>query len=144
MLKVVLDTNVLVDALNGSGLTWKILNLGLRSKFRLIVSYDILYELMRVLREYFGWSDERRYRWYQRIGDCALVVRPLIKVEGCRDLDDNKLLECCLSEKADYLVSKDNDLLDIGEFHGVKIVNVDDFWQILVGKGLDENETSVL
>ena len=136
MLRAVLDTNVFVAALNWSGLAWKILDLGLRSKFRLIVSYDILYELMRVLREYFGWSDERTYRWYQRIGDCASGIRPLVKVEGCRDLDDNKFLECCLSGNADYLVYRDNDLLCIGEFQRVKIVNVDDFWQILASKGL--------
>lgn len=130
MLRVVLDTNIFVTALSG-GLAKKVLGLGLKSKFRLIVSYDILYELMRVLREYFGWSDERAYRWYQRIGECSSVIRPLIRVEGCRDLDDNKFLECCWSGNADYLVSRDNDLLNIGKFQKVKIVDVDDFWQIL-------------
>jgi len=132
----VFDTNVFVAALNWRGLAWRILSLALRARFKLIISYDILYELMRVLREYFGWTDERAYRWYQRIGSYSSVIRPLTKVEGCRDTDDNKFLECCLSGNADYLVTQYNDLLDIVDFRSVKIVNIGDFWEILVSREL--------
>jgi predicted nucleic acid-binding protein len=40
----------------------------------------------------------------------------------CRDPDDDQILSCALSAKADYLVTGDMDLLDLKEFRGTRIL----------------------
>lgn len=41
------------------------------------------------------------------------IVTPKKSLYICRDKEDNMILECCLSSGADYLVTGDNDLLDL-------------------------------
>lgn len=49
------------------------------------------------------------------IASKARIVQAIKKVPLCRDPKDNMLLECCLAAGADYLVTGDNDLLEISE-----------------------------
>ena len=41
------------------------------------------------------------------------MVKPKHKLKVCRDQKDNAYLELCLASRADFLVTGDNDLLDI-------------------------------
>ncbi len=50
------------------------------------------------------------------------------QVHIVRDSEDNKILESAVEAEADFLVTNDNDLLEIGEHEGVKIVNPSQFW----------------
>lgn len=43
----------------------------------------------------------------------AKIVHPVKRISICRDPEDNMLLECCKTAGADYLITGDNDLLDI-------------------------------
>ncbi len=45
----------------------------------------------------------------------------------CRDPKDDKLLACAVEGNADYIVTGDIDILDIGSYKGVKIVTPKDF-----------------
>jgi len=49
----------------------------------------------------------------------------------CRDPKDDIFLACAKMANADYLVSEDNDLLVIGQYHETRIVNVASFLHIL-------------
>lgn len=62
----------------------------------------------------------------------AEVVDPADRLHVCRDPDDDKFLECAVEAGADYIVSEDRDLLDIGEFRGIKIANVAEFSALLL------------
>ena len=59
------------------------------------------------------------------------IIEGSSSVHISRDIDDDKFLDCAINCKALYIVSGDNDLLDIKEFKGIKIVKVDDFLQII-------------
>ncbi|OGF52645.1 MAG: putative toxin-antitoxin system toxin component, PIN family [Candidatus Fraserbacteria bacterium RBG_16_55_9] len=54
----------------------------------------------------------------------------VLRVSVCRDDDDNRVLECALDGRADYIVTGDKDLLDLKVFEGIKVVNVSDFLQL--------------
>lgn len=43
----------------------------------------------------------------------AKIVQPQKRIFICRDAKDNMLLECCFEAKANFLITGDNDLLDI-------------------------------
>ncbi len=61
----------------------------------------------------------------------AEVVSPESRLCVCRDEDDNSVLECALDSHAEYIITGDGDLLDLGEFKGIKIVRVSDCLQLL-------------
>jgi putative PIN family toxin of toxin-antitoxin system len=48
-----------------------------------------------------------------------------------RDPKDDKFLQTAVLDKADYVVSEDRDLLDFGEYQGIKIVEVGTFVRTL-------------
>ena len=42
-------------------------------------------------------------------------------MSACRDPDDNKFLEAAVAVGAEYVVTSDKDLRDLGEYEGMKI-----------------------
>jgi predicted nucleic acid-binding protein len=58
----------------------------------------------------------------------ATVVVPSVDVDAVEaDPDDNIVLEAALTVGADYVVSGDSHLLDLGTFQDVPILTPDDF-----------------
>lgn len=53
------------------------------------------------------------------------------KVIACRDVKDNFLLTLSKDANADYLVTGDKDLLDMGEFGNARILTMTDFLALL-------------
>ena len=51
--------------------------------------------------------------------------------DDCRDSKDNFLLDLCVSGKADYLISGDEDLLILNPFRNTDIINYRKFQEIL-------------
>lgn len=47
------------------------------------------------------------------------------------DEKDNKVIECALSCKADYIISGDSHLLNLKEHRGIKIVSAKEFLDLL-------------
>ena len=61
----------------------------------------------------------------------ARFIAPQVTVRQSRDPADDKFLECALAGQAHYVVSADEDLLSVGESHGIPIVDVPTFWRAL-------------
>ena len=53
---------------------------------------------------------------------------------GCRDPDDDKLLETALMGEADCLVTGDRDLLEMSPFHGIPIWTPAEFLSLRAGQ----------
>ena len=51
---------------------------------------------------------------YEAYRDISLVVAPKRKASASRDQKDNIFLECALEAKADYIITGDHHLLEIG------------------------------
>ena len=49
----------------------------------------------------------------------------------CRDPNDDKFFECAVAGRAQYIVSEDKDILDVGEIEGIKTVTADEFIALL-------------
>jgi putative PIN family toxin of toxin-antitoxin system len=51
------------------------------------------------------------------------IVRPAtVPASACRDRDDLAILGTALAARADYLLTGDRDLLDLGEYGGIPIL----------------------
>lgn len=128
-MKVVLDTNVIVSALNFPGNERLVLELAMRGRFELCLSPFILAEVAGVLVRKFGWTDERSSQVLRSLYRAAIVIEPprLIEVIPGGHAD-NRVLECAVAASADYLVTGDRRHLLPMEAHGnTRIVNAPRF-----------------
>jgi len=128
MIRAVLDTNIWVSSILWQGNPYRIRKSGEKREVVLITSLAILAELTRVLREYFDFSDEESYEWHQRIGENTEVVWPTRWVNAVPDdADDNKFVECALEGRAQYIISRDDDLLRLKQYDDILIVDDREF-----------------
>jgi len=131
MLKVVFDTNVFLRALiNPHGINSQLILSS--DKYKLFLSMEIIDEMIvflsrSSLRKKYNQIKDVDVREILKVISDAEIIEPKMKIDICRDIDDNKFLECSVSGAADYLVSADKDLLDLVEYKGVKIISTQEF-----------------
>jgi putative PIN family toxin of toxin-antitoxin system len=107
MIRVVLDTNVLVSAnLSEEGLEALVVSLALNRKIQLHVSEPILQEYERVLRyPRLKFQAKEVARFLARLRRSRVLVMPTRKVSASPDEADNRFLECAEAARADFLVT---------------------------------------
>lgn len=128
-IRVIIDTNVWISYLIGYQL--QSLDGFLKSgTIQLIVSEDLLKELINIadrkkFRKYFGQSDvDKLLRFIRLVAD---VIQPLETMQVCRDPKDDFLLALAEEGGADYLITGDNDLLDLKKYGKTKIIKPSEF-----------------
>ena len=130
--KVVFDTNVWVSIFMEDILYDEFLQV--KQDLTVYVSKDITLELSRVLLypkiarvlEKNGIHEQDMLRV---ITVDSKLVEPKIKVQVIKeDTEDNKVLECALAARADFIVSGDKHLLDLGKFKKTRILTPREFF----------------
>ena len=123
LLRVVLDTNVIISGLLFDGNERQTLNLGRNGRIQIYLSPFILSEVDGVLRRKFQHSAGQSAARLAEIRRWARIIEPAQSVSAISRKDaDNRILECCLECRADYLVTGDRrDLLPLGSFGGTVI-----------------------
>jgi len=127
--KVTLDTNVLVSALGWKGNPHRILGKVIEGDLELFISNEQFMELSRVL-EYpkFGFTEEQKTRLKAVISAIATFVEPRTELHIIKiDPSDNRILECALVAKLDFIVSGDEHLLSLGRFGRTRITTPNKF-----------------
>ncbi|MFQ6085730.1 MAG: putative toxin-antitoxin system toxin component, PIN family [Candidatus Bathyarchaeia archaeon] len=119
-----LDTNVLVSAIFWRGNEAKIMELVESGSLVGYTSSAIIDELRRVLRyPRFDLGEGEVKAIVGYFLTVFRVVEPRVTVTAVRDDPaDNRVLECALEARADYVVSGDEHLVGIAEYRGVRIV----------------------
>jgi putative PIN family toxin of toxin-antitoxin system len=125
MLKVVLDTNVLISAILFGGKPRRVLEKAIRGEMRLCLSEPILEELSGVLRRSkFDYSLERVQTILTELTSIADFVNPSQTIRlVLEDPDDNRILECAVEGKASYIITGDFHLLKLSRYRDIEIVN---------------------
>lgn len=59
--------------------------------------------------------------------ECSEIVDINIPIRACRDPHDDMFLEAAVNSNADFIITGDEDLLEMHPFKGVKIVNPTEF-----------------
>jgi putative PIN family toxin of toxin-antitoxin system len=138
MIRAVLDANVIVSAvLTTAGIPAQILDAWRTERFALLVSAPILEEVARVL-EYprlarlHHWPQAKIRDFVAELAYLGIMTPGEITLNVVRnDPADNRYLECAVEGAADYLVSGDQDLLDLHEHSGIRIVSSRTFLEAL-------------
>jgi putative PIN family toxin of toxin-antitoxin system len=147
MTRAVLDTMVFLRALMNRRGPWGHLFFDLRGTYVAVLSPDIVAEIIEVLNRS---SLSQRLPAYgdldwEELLDIisnAEIVQPQSRLNVCRDEADNKFFECAVEGQADYIVSEDRDILDVGEFRGVRAVPAAQFIRILEDESDDRSQAT--
>lgn len=107
MIRVVIDTNILVSALlQPEGLPAAVLVLALSGQVQLCVSDPVFAEYDNVIRRpRFKRSADIIEGTLRSIRQLSNWVKPHLRVDACSDPGDNIFLECALAAEADFLVT---------------------------------------
>jgi putative PIN family toxin of toxin-antitoxin system len=144
MITVVVDTNTLASGLVRRQPPTAVVQVvdGWRArKFRLAVSEHVIAELARTLAiPYFQQriTSQRAQRFISLLRRRATIVPITAQVSGvATHPEDDLVLATAVSVKADYLVSGDHKLQDLGSYQGVTIVSARGFVPILARLSID-------
>ena len=123
-MKITTDTNFLVSATQWDNSSAnKILVKLINIDSEIFTTQEILDEFRKVLKKYFNYELEEIENIIQKVLTFLTLVEPDEKLEVVKeDIDDNKIIECAVKSKSDYILSYDNHLLKIREYNGIKII----------------------
>ncbi|MFH1562153.1 MAG: putative toxin-antitoxin system toxin component, PIN family [Nitrospirota bacterium] len=143
MLTAVIDTNLLISSMiNPFGFPARLINLLRIGRFQIVYCREMVNEFIEVTQ---------RVKFSKKYGITREEVNGLLKIlhgrgkeirirgdlQLCRDTKDNMFIETSISGKAEYVVSRDDDikrdlvLIDELSKHGVKLITVSQFLKIL-------------
>jgi uncharacterized protein len=133
MHRITADTNVIISALNFPGKPRRVLNLAEEGVISLALSRPILDEVARVLRRpKFGWPEDQIVRALDQISRFAEHAAPRRALSVITaDPSDNRILECAVAARSNYIVSGDNHLVKLARFEQIEIVTPADFLVLL-------------
>lgn len=139
---VVLDTNIVVSShLVSAGPPARILALWRSAAFELLVSEPILHEYQRLLSSprivgRHGMSPAQVAEDIDGFREYAIMVEvreSLGVVED--DPDDDKLFDCAVAGGAAYIVSRDEKVLAVKQYRGIRVVSPEVFLALLEVEG---------
>ena len=124
LIRVVLDTNVILSAIIFGGKPRTILENVIRGNIRLCISEAILNELKRVLnRPKFHYPVEIIRLIMSELTSIGELIDPTARISIIRtDPEDNRILECAVEAGVDYIVTEDLHLLELGKYENIRIV----------------------
>jgi putative PIN family toxin of toxin-antitoxin system len=145
VIRAVLDTNIFLRSLIRKGnISDKIVEYWKADDFLLVASQEILEEIKDVLKrpwlvEKYGYDVEQVDKMIELVAQKAILVEPAFSLKLCRDVNDDKFIDCSILGRVQNLVSEDNDLLDDKNLrkqlfeYGVEVLNAFEFYQKLQG-----------
>ena len=128
-MNIVCDTNILISGILFGGNARTIIRMASRGFVTNFLSPHILRELEEVLaRQKFGLNREQVLNIVALARDTFEFVDPAVSISAISsDPDDDRILEAAISASAEFIVSGDKHLLNLGEWEGLEVVTAADF-----------------
>ena len=134
-MKVVLDTNIWLSAIVWRGEATKIIEAGLNKKIKIIISQEILSEIIYVLSQakFKDFIDKEKIEDLIKV---ILSIAELIETKTRVDIikedpKDNIILEAAVDGKVDFIVSYDKHLRNMLQYNKIKIIIPTDFLKMI-------------
>lgn len=131
-MRVTVDTNVLISSLIATGGSAdQVIQLVRDGEMEMVLSKFILDELARVLTQKFELPAKAVQSAVDRFQRLAIMVEPRAVVNVIKEKqDDNRILECAVAGRVDYLITGDKKhILPLASIQGIPIVGVAEFLQ---------------
>ena len=146
MVSAVFDTSVLVSAFlprhQPRGVSNELLRFVAEGKIELYLSADIITEALATLvrnrraQSNYRYTPQMAEAFCADLFDLARVIEDPPPTQGAvpRDPDDDKIIACALAAGAEYVVSRDHDLLSLGAYAGITMIAPEPFLRIVRGQ----------
>lgn len=135
--RVVLDSVIAVSAFLTDGLAADMVS-RCQENTHLYTTEEILQEIRRVLlekphiRNRYKYSSEQVEAFINYLRNISTVVTHLPEIHVIeRDPKDDIIIFCAVAVSANYIISRDRDLLDLGNYQQIQIITPEDFMRIL-------------
>jgi len=133
MNRLTFDTNVLISStLWKNSVSRKLLDQLILQSKEIFITGEILEEYCKVLKRDFNFSKEDIEEKAELILSFLKVITPSSKIEIVKeDPDDNKVIECAVESKSEYIISYDLHLLKLKDYQGIKIIKPEEAIEII-------------
>ena len=129
---VVIDTNVLISSAISPkpSASRDVVSLWKRGFLQLVLSDDIIREYLLVLARFDLTDAQMRHwaKWFVHPAKTIHLIEPRL-VKASRDPKDDPFLGAALTGGAEWIITRDEDLLVLEEFEGIPIVTPNDFME---------------
>jgi putative PIN family toxin of toxin-antitoxin system len=135
--KIVIDTNVFISGFGWKGKPEEILKLVENRQIINFITPDIFEEVRRVISyPKLKFSESLQIKILEFVLFYSEFIESRKRITFIdEDPDDNKLLECAIEAKAEYIISGDPHLLRLNKFKDIKIIGADEFLNIFSKRG---------
>ncbi len=136
-MKITVDTNILISAAFWLGNPHGIIKKVEEGKLKLVLSAEILEEFEEILKQdKFQLKLENINATVSEVVDKLMEMSEVVGISGRvrvikADPDDDKVLECAVNGRADFIVSGDRHLLEVKEYRGIRIVTAKEMLKII-------------
>jgi len=129
LLKVVLDTNIIISAVLFGGRPRELLKQVIEGKIIMGISLPIIEEVKDVLsRDKFNYPAHMRQFVISQLEEIATLVEPTVFIGIIeKDDDDNRILECAVEFGANCIISGDSHLLELKNYNDIEVVSASIF-----------------
>lgn len=130
MLKIVLDTNIIVSAVVFGRLPASILEDAIEGEFTNVISLALLHEVENVLVNKFRWQVKDAQDVVKWLLSFSELVEPQECITDLAYQPDNKILECAVAGQAKAIVTGDRKhLLPLKQYRDIVILSANEFLQ---------------
>lgn len=132
-LRVVIDTNVVLNALSPKLPYRHLLRRSIRGEFEWCVTTEILLEYEEKIAEFFGEETANTFLEALLMSSYVNRIEVFYRFSVFPDLDDNKFVDCAFASNAHFIVSDDKGFaaLDKLTFPKVARMRLDEFSVLL-------------
>jgi putative PIN family toxin of toxin-antitoxin system len=134
-MRIVFDSNTYISALVFGGRPALLLRMAEDFVFELLISPTICNEVEEVLARKFKLSEPEIIETCSPVWQLATMVVPKCRISACTDPDDNRILECAVEGKADFIITGDAHLLKIGRLGEIRVIRTDIFLRQMSERG---------
>ena len=126
-MRVVIDTNILIDGADDENShSFKIVKEVVDGRLQAFATHQTMRENKSLLGQVVTDRDYRDFlsNYFRQLK----IVRRRGKLDVVSDKEDNKLFESAVASGAQYLITNDREVLDVGEHEGVEVITPEKFW----------------
>ncbi|MBK9509660.1 MAG: putative toxin-antitoxin system toxin component, PIN family [Cytophagaceae bacterium] len=134
MLRIVLDTNVLVASISQKSPFYWVWEAFVHGKYQLCITTEILDEYAEIIERYFSVLDEENTLNQIMLSQNIIqIVRYYEWNAITKDPDDNKFFDCAVAANAHFIVSEDKhfNVLTKISFPKVNRIKTEDFKKLI-------------
>ena len=132
-MKVTVDTNFLISSTQWeNSVSRRLLNMMIEKDVEIYITDFVIEEFSRVLKRDFKYNEDDVERFIEIVLSFVKLVVTKNEVNLIKDdPSDNRIIECALESKSDYILTYDKHLLKIKEYKGIKIIKPEEFLKII-------------